>query len=80
MNKEEYIKERMIQSILDIRWDFHKVFRIGRCEIIVEKRSKDNFWGRFGGGWNWDLGFQIGGRTLIINWLIGSIIINLKRK
>lgn len=28
--------------------------------------------GRFGGGWNYKLGFQIGGRTLIVDWLFGS--------
>lgn len=33
--------------------------------------------GRFGGGWNWKVGFQIGGRTLIISLLIGSIRIEL---
>lgn len=29
--------------------------------------------GRFGGGWQYKLGMQWGGRTLIIDWIFGSI-------
>lgn len=28
--------------------------------------------GRFGGGWDYKVGVQIGGRTLILDWLFGS--------
>lgn len=28
--------------------------------------------GRFGGGWDYKLGLQIGGRTLILDWGFGS--------
>jgi hypothetical protein len=29
--------------------------------------------GRFGGGWNWSLGIEIGGSTIILNLLFGAI-------
>lgn len=51
-----------------------------RKEIVIGKlymqflwRSKKHFWGRFGGGWNWKLGFQIGGSTVIVNLLTFSL-------
>lgn len=37
-------------------------------------------WGRFGGGWQWELGFQIGGSTIIINLLFCSLRIDKKKK
>jgi len=36
--------------------------------------------GRFGGGWNFKLGIMIGGSTIIIDLIFGSIRISLKRK
>lgn len=47
--------------------------RLGRIEVTFKWRSKSNFMGRFGGGWNWVLGLQIGGKTLIINILVCSV-------
>lgn len=41
--------------------------------------SKDPF-GRFGGGWNWCLGFKAGGDTLIINLLIFSLTFSLSKR
>lgn len=32
--------------------------------------------GRFGGGWNWCLGFRLGGKTIYIELLIGAIRIS----
>lgn len=42
----------------------------------VSRRPKSALWGRFGGGWNWSLGFQAGGRTLIVNLLTFSVRIS----
>ena len=53
---------------------------IGSLKIEFEWRSSKNLWGRFGGGWNWKLGFQLGGSTLIISLLICSITFNLKQR
>jgi len=55
---------------------------VGRLELGFSWTSKKNLWGRFGGGWNWKLGFQSGGRTLILNLLVFSLrfTINERRK
>jgi len=42
-------------------------------KISYSRRSKNSFMGRFGGGWNWKLGFQLGENTLIISLLICQI-------
>lgn len=50
-----------------------KYWIIGNCKITFHWQSKNNMWGRFGGGWNWKLGFQAGGSTLIISLLIFDV-------
>jgi len=40
---------------------------------ITLQTGKSDGWGRFGGGWNWCLGFEIGGTTLVLNLLICSV-------
>ncbi len=49
--------------------------RIGRLKLGFEWRSAKNLWGRFGGGWNWKLGFQSGGKSIILYFLVFSISI-----
>lgn len=34
---------------------------------------------RFGGGWNWKLGVSVGGSTILVDLLFGTIRINLAR-
>jgi len=58
----------------------YKKVNVGRLEIYFHWRSKKNLWGRFGGGWNWKLGFQAGGRTIIFYFLIFSLGINLREE
>ena len=53
-----------------------KSFRIFGFEVEYERRRKDNLWGRFGGGWDWALGFELGGSTLLINLLVSIITIH----
>lgn len=43
---------------------------VGRLEITFEHKSKKCMLGRFGGGWNWELGFVAGGHTVIVNLLV----------
>ena len=42
-------------------------------EIKFRWRSKNNLWGRFGGGWNWALGFEASGSSINIMLLIFTI-------
>jgi hypothetical protein len=51
-------------------------WRWGRWEFSYRRRSKDNLWGRFGGGWNWKFGFDIGGTTVILNLLVSTLRIS----
>lgn len=52
---------------------------IHRLEMKAEMRSTDGA-GRFGGGWNWILGFEFSFPTLILNLLIFSVRIHWIRK
>jgi len=44
--------------------------QIGKFKIKAEYLARNPVFGRFGGGWNWNLGVQVGGSTVIINLLI----------
>lgn len=47
-----------------------------RIRLGLEWRSKKSFMGRFGGGWNWKVGIDAGGTTVIFNLLIFYIRID----
>ena len=49
----------------------------GTITITIEQRKRHTFGGRFGGGWNWELGLQIGARDIILNLLVLSIRIHV---
>ncbi|MBM9615247.1 hypothetical protein JWJ90_13255 [Desulfobulbus rhabdoformis] len=63
-----------------MKYIFNKKTTIGRLGITAEMRSKDNDWGRFGGGWNWHVGIQSGGNTVMVFLLVMSLRFSLKRK
>ncbi len=56
----------------------HRSWQVGPWRVTVEvRKGKDAYgkqvnFGRFGGGWNWVVGFQLGPSSLILNWLVGS--------
>ena len=68
-----------INKLLDKK-EIRKKVCINRLEVFFLWRSKKNLWGRFGGGWNWKLGFQAGGKTLIVSFLIADVMLTLKSK
>lgn len=49
-------------------------------KVDFEQRKKSSPMGRFGGGWNWELGFQIGKSDIIINLLVMSIRVHWESK
>lgn len=51
-----------------------------RLEIRFVWKSKKNLHGRFGGGWNWKLGFQSAGKTIIFSLLICAITFHVIEK
>lgn len=58
----------------------NRKLEVGRWLLRVQWRSRDNAWGRFGGGWNWALGFRIGGSTLLIDLILLSIILRRRKR
>lgn len=56
------------------------VFHIGRLRVKWEWRSKHCFWGRFGGGWNWKVGIQAGGSSMIVELLVCSLRFDVEEK
>lgn len=41
---------------------------------------RSGYLGRFGGGWRWKFGIAIGGNTILLDVLIGSVRIDFSRK
>ena len=82
MKPRTFFATEVPSNSLGIKYHINRRFFVGRLEITVELRKgqKHNPWGRFGGGWNWELGFQASSRTVIINWLIGSTRIYWPRR
>lgn len=46
--------------------------RTGLC-IRWSHRSPRGVWGRFGGGWQWKLGIQQGGNTVIVSLFVAEL-------
>ena len=55
--------------------EYYKRIRLGKLNISLGWRSSKHLWGRFGGGWQWALGFEVAKRTLNLNCLVFSIMI-----
>lgn len=66
------------------QWDSGHIINwlwgIGRLLFKLSWRNAKGFMGRFGGGWNWKLGFQAGGRSLIISLLVMEFSIYIRKK
>lgn len=85
MKEDLSVRERFILAICEMNRREKKIqiikkWKIGRLEITFTWRSKKNLWGRFGGGWNWELGFQGSGRSWIIMLLICSVRFHVPKK
>lgn len=81
MGKTEATLTQEQKAILDIcalnkaekKDEVRKEFRIGKYKMAYHWKSKNCLWGRFGGGWNWKLGIQVGGSTVIVDLLTFSL-------
>jgi len=56
-----------------IKYLINRKWQINKLNVALEWRSKKNLIGRFGGGWNWNVGVQWGSRDLILNLLVFMI-------
>jgi hypothetical protein len=50
-----------------------KTVQYGRFKAGITWRSSKSIWGRFGGGWQWKLGFQASRTIIIISLLVMEI-------
>lgn len=48
-------------------------------KVTFGHRTPDEPMGRFGGGWQWSLGFEAGGNTIIFNLLVCSVRIDRRK-
>lgn len=60
--------------------EIRKVMNVGRHKFEFHWRSKANMWGRFGGGWNWELGIQVGRSTVILSCLTFTLSWRRRKK
>lgn len=74
------MKDKTAEGICFGNYHIKKVWRIGRLKIGFYWRTSDGLWGRFGGGWNWKLGFQAGCGTVIIALLVAELILSFERR
>lgn len=56
-------------TVLDKRW------HLGRFRLRIHWRRSDGLMGRFGGGWNWRLGVQVGGTTVLFALVVLTVSI-----
>lgn len=67
-------------------WPWQKRGNAALLSSAAERKMDRYGWrgtdgmGRFGGGWNWNLGIQIGGKTILLSLLFGTITISWWRK
>jgi len=64
---------------LEKKRQIDKSIKIGRLTIRFNWRSSKCLWGRFGGGWQWALGFEASKRTLLLNCLVFSLMISRRK-
>lgn len=56
--------------------EFKAEWLIAGRKVQLHCRPTDSVWGRFGGGWNWEIGVQVGGSTVLVNLLVCSLRID----
>lgn len=79
----EVAKELADMGLLGKPWaspfSIRKQFALRRLEVAFTARSSAGHMGRFGGGWNWKLGVQIGGTTALFSLLIAELSITIHK-
>ena len=78
--EEEFVVAVTRMNRKEKKTEWRRKWECGRWSVVVQWRSSKSFWGRFGGGWQWELGFQAARGTIIFNLLIFSITVNRKSK
>jgi len=56
-----------------------RIAHVGPLRVKYERRTRAAMMGRFGGGWNWEVGVQASRRTVIVNLLVASVRFDWRR-
>lgn len=48
---------------------------VGPVRLRYSRRTADETWGRFGGGWQWKIGVQASKRTAVVSLLVCEVVI-----
>lgn len=59
---------------------FHVQLNLGRLKITAKMNSRKSPMGRFGGGWDWELGVQVSRRSVLFNLLVMIVRFSWERK
>lgn len=59
---------------------YNREFVVLGRRVRFKQKRKGCMMGRFGGGWDVNFGFQVGGSTIIINLFVMSIRIDKRRQ
>ena len=83
--KEELLTDDEVRMLNVVRYNklvgrIQKKARLGRLHLKFEWRSSSNLWGRFGGGWQWAVGFKASSRSIVIHLFICYVSLHLARK
>mgnify|MGYP001356900641 CR=1 FL=1 len=82
ISKEErgWIGIMRFNKMMEGKDEITKTWHLGRLKICFRWRSSKCLMGRFGGGWNWALGFAASSSTLLLNCLIFAISFSITNK
>ena len=65
---------------LDNHWSIYKHTQLGRLYISFRWQSSKRLMGRFGGGWQWAVGFEASRRSIIFNCLVFSVGFSIRQR
>ena len=79
-NKLDFVNVMTILNHLEPKQTFVKEWQWAGLNFKYEHRSPNNDWGRFGGGWQWEIGAKWGSTTVIFSLLISTLRISKIKK
>lgn len=74
------IEKRRIDEMYGLFYIVNKKMSLGRLTLRLEWRRRKCFMGRFGGGWQWAVGFKSSGASIIVFLLVMSVSISWRKR
>ncbi len=60
-------------------WRASRRWLIGPLLVTYDRRGRDAHMGRFGGGWQWALGFEASKNSVVLNLLVAIVRVSRRR-